>query len=43
MMVAAGTEVCSLHFRLQDLRKSFYVVSEGVATKLVLWQVPSPR
>lgn len=44
--IVDGTKVCSLHFRREDLRKSFnrraYVVPGGVPTRFS-WSVPSPR
>ena len=44
--IAEGTKVCSLHFRPEDLRKSFYrqayVVCGGVPTRFAQ-SVPSPR
>ena len=43
--IVDGTKVCSLHFRREDLRKSFngqaYVVAGGVPTRFS-WSVPSP-
>ena len=44
--IRKGTKVCSLHFRREDVRKSFngraYVVPGGVPTRFA-WSVPSPR
>ena len=44
--IVGGTKVCSLHFRREDIRKSFngraYVAAGGVPSKFA-WSVPSPR
>ena len=44
--IVDGTKVCSLHFRREDIRKSFngraYVVAGGVPSRFA-WSVPSPR
>ena len=44
--IVDGKKVCSLHFRREDLRKSFngraYVVAGGIPTRFS-WSVPSPR
>ena len=44
--IVDGTKVCSLHFRREDIRKSFngrvYVVASGVPSRFA-WSVPSPR